>query len=1762
MTADGASFDRFTSDGRPTHGTVPGSDGQPAQEVSIAYGGDGSSTWTYADGTTVDRNAAGGITREVSADGATFDGFTADGRPTHGTVPGADGQPAQDVSIAYGPDGSSTWTYADGTTVDRNAAGGITREVTADGASFDGFTADGRPTHGTLPGSDGQPAQAVDIAYGGDGSSTWSYADGTSVDRNAAGGIRREVTADGATFDGFTADGRPTHGTLPGSDGQPAQAVDIAYGGDGSSTWTYADGTKVDRDAVGGVTREVSADGASFDRFTGDGKPTHGTVPGSDGQLAQEVDIAYGGDGSSTWTYADGTKVDRDAAGDVTREVSADGASFDGFTADGKPTHGTVPGADGQPAQEVSIAYGGDGSSTWTYADGTTVDRNAAGDVTREVSADGASFDRFTADGRPTHGTVPGADGQPAQEVDIAYGGDGSSTWTYADGTTVDRSAAGGVTREVSADGATFDRFNADGKPTHGTVPGADGQLAQEVSIAYGGDGSSTWTYADGTKVDRNAAGDVTREVSADGATFDRFTPDGKPTHGTVPGADGQPAQDVSIAYGSDGSSTWTYADGTTVDRSAAGDVTREVSADGASFDRFTADGRPTHGTVPGTDGQPAQAVDITYGPDGSSTWTYADGTAVDRSAAGDVTREVTADGASFDRFNGDGKPTHGTVPGSDGQPAQDVDIAYGADGSSTWTYADGTKVDRNAAGDVTREVSADGATFDRFTPEGKPTHGTVPGADGQSAQEVSIAYGGDGSSTWTYADGTKVDRNAAGDVTREVSADGATFDRFTADGKPTHGTVPGSDGQPAQDVDIAYGSDGSSTWTYAEGTKVDRNAAGDVTREVSADGATFDRFTADGKPTHGTVPGSDGQPAQDVSITYGPDGSSTWTYADGTTVDRNAAGDVTREVSADGATFDRFTADGKPTHGTVPGSDGQPAQDVDIAYGSDGSSTWTYAEGTKVDRNAAGDVTREVSADGATFDRFTADGKPTHGTVPGSDGQPAQDVSITYGPDGSSTWTYADGTTVDRNAAGDVTREVTADGATFDRFTADGKPTHGTVPGADGQPAQDVSIAYGGDGSSTWTYADGTKVDRNAAGDVTREVSADGATFDRFNGDGKPTHGTVPGTDGQPAQAVDIAYGGDGSSTWTYADGTKVDRNPDGVVVRQTTAEGTVFDRFDGDGKPTHGTVPGTDGQPAQDVSIAYGADGSSTWTYADGTKVDRDAAGDVTREVSADGATFDRFNADGKPTHGTVPGSDGQPAQAVDIAYGGDGSSTWTYADGAKVDRNPDGVVVRQTTAEGTVFDRFNGDGKPTHGTVPGSDGQPAQAVDITYGGDGSSTWTYADGAKVDRNPDGVVVRQTTAEGTVFDRFNGDGKPTHGTVPGQGGGPGQQVDITYGADGSSVWSYQGDGSKVFSAADGTVTRQELKDGSVFDQFNGDGRPTHGTVPGQDGGPGQQVDITYGADGSSVWSYQGDGTKVYRNAEGDTTRQVLKDGTTFDQFDAEGNPTRGTAPSTNGQPAQQITITYAPDGSSTWKYGDGTTIQRNPAGVVTGMQAGGWTFDTFDGQGRPTHATEDGKNNAVDIKYAADGSSVWTYRDGTVVSRNPDGDVVLMQADGWIYDVFDGQGRPLHGSKDGKSITISYGADGLTTLMYDPKNGVVTDGNGKPVAVIVDGKRYEYAVQIPLLGESIGSLRKQRDSVESSLNAMAIHLQSIRESWNSPAGDKYEALTTDLKKLTTDTRGLLDDALTAMQKSYETYVAAEGANLKSMTAETRMTQR
>jgi hypothetical protein len=483
---------------------------------------------------------------------------------------------------------------------------------------------------------------------------------------------------------------------------------------------------------------------------------------------------------------------------------------------------------------------------------------------------------------------------------------------------------------------------------------------------------------------------------------------------------------------------------------------------------------------------------------------------------------------------------------------------------------------------------------------------------------------------------------------------------------------------------------------------------------------------------------------------------------------------------------------------------------------------------------------------------------------------------------------------------------------------------------------------------------------------------------------------------------------------------------------------------------------------------------------------------------------------------------------------------------ADGTVVEYDAEGRVVRQQLTDGTVFDSFTADGRPTHGTLPGSG-----EVSISYAGDGSSMWKYADGTTVGRNADGDVTRQTTPDGAVFDRFNADGKPTHGTVDGQ------VVSVSYGSGGGSVWTYD-DGTVVTRDAGGDVIRQKTSDGAVFDRFNADGKPTHGTVDGQ------VVSISYARNGSSVWTYESDGTKVYRNPDGGVTKQVLADGTTYDKFDGEGRPLHGTVPSGDGQPAQDVTITYAADGSGTWTYGDGTVLKRNGSGAVTSLQSDGWTFDKFDGQGRPT-AGKDGTGNSATVVYAEDGSSVWKYSDGTIVTRNANGDVETLQSNGWTYDEFDDQGRPTHGyDGDGNTVGIEYKADGIVESTFGDGTVVGTDEDGNPIYQIVDGEHAEYAVEIPKLGAAIKTIEGERDMIEANLNTLKSYFEDlIGTVWVSPSGTKYQELARDMGKLTTDTKNLLDDTIMAMQKSYDNYVGAEGANQDNyVRAEARNTTR
>ncbi|MET8280538.1 hypothetical protein [Micromonospora sp. NPDC005174] len=956
-----------------------------------------------------------------------------------------------------------------------------------------------------------------------------------------------QVSGDGTVFSAFTDKGA-THAALP--DGGVAA---ISYAGDGS-TWSFDDGSRVSYDGSSHVVSQVSADGTVFSAFTDKG-PTHAALP--DGGVAA---ISYAGDGS-TWSFDDGSKVSYDGSSHVTSQVSGDGTVFSGFDAQSRPTHAALP--DGGAA---SIGYGPKGS-VWSFDDGSKVSYDGSSHVISQVSADGTVFNAFT-DVGPTHAALPNGGA-----ASISYAANGGSVWSYTDGSRVSYDGSNHVTSQVAADGTVLSAFTDQG-PTHAVLPNGGGVAA----IAYAGDGS-TWSFDDGSRVSYDGSDHVVSQVAADGTVLSAFTDQG-PTHAVLPNGGGA----ASISYGAKGGSVWSFDDGSRVSYDGSNHVTSQVAADGTVLSAFTDQG-PTHAVLPNGGGVAA----IAYAGDGS-TWSFDDGSRVSYDGSDHVVSQVAADGTVLSAFTHQG-PTHAVLPNGGGAAS----ISYGAKGGSVWSYDDGSKVLYDGSDHVVSQVAADGTVLSDFTDQG-PTHAVLP-----NGATASISYGAKGGSTWSHDDGSKVSYDGSNRVASQVAADGTVLSAFTDKG-PTHAVLPNG-GTAA----ISYGPKGGSVWSYADGSKVSYDGSNRVTSQVAADGTVFSAFTDKG-PTHAALPNGGA-----ATISYGAKGGSVWSYADGSKVSYNSSGHVTSQVSADGTAFSRFDSQGRPTHATMPGPG-----DVTVSYTSNGASTWSYADGTRVQRNADGAITRETTSDGTVFDRFDSDGRPVHGRVPGADGQPPQTVTIAYKPNGESTWTYHDpggGTTMTltRSASGQPLTMV-QDGWTFRSFDGDGRPTAGNGP--DGS----VAIKYGANGTSTWTFTDAhngrTVIERNAGGQPITMIS-DGWTYTKFDGEGRPLVGHKPGENGGAGETVTISYGHDDSSVWKYGDGTVITRAGNGRVT-SLVADGWTYTKFDDQGRPTYGTKDG------KHISISYQGDWTVT-RYPDGTTIGTDSHGRPIYQINPDGSRFE---------------------------------------------------------------------------------------------------------------------------------------------------------------------------------------------------------------------------------------------------------------------------------------------------------------------------------------------------------------------------------------------------------------------------------------------------------------------------------------------------------------------------------------------------------
>ncbi|MFE9191945.1 hypothetical protein ACFYL6_20275, partial [Micromonospora sp. NPDC007208] len=325
-----------------------------------------------------------------------------------------------------------------------------------------------------------------------------------------------------------------------------------------------------------------------------------------------------------------------------------------------------------------------------------------------------------------------------------------------------------------------------------------------------------------------------------------------------------------------------------------------------------------------------------------------------------------------------------------------------------------------------------------------------------------------------------------------------------------------------------------------------------------------------------------------------------------------------------------------------------------------------------------------------------------------------------------------SDGSVVTYDDDGHVTSQELPDGTVFSAFTDDG-PTHVALP--NGGVA---SISYAG-GGSTWSFDDGSKVSYDSSSRVTSQVSSDGTVFSAFTDDG-PTHVVLPN-----GGVASISYAG-GGSTWSFDEGSTVSYDGSGHVTSQVSSDGTVFSAFDSESRPTQASVPGSG-----EVTISYAANGGSTWSFDDGSKVSYDGSGRVMSQVSDEGTVFSAFTDDG-PTHAVLPNGGG----VASISYVS-GGSTWSFDDGSKVSYDSSSRVTSQVSDDGTVFSGFDSESRPTHASVPGSG-----EVTISYAANGGSTWSFDDGSKVSYDSSSRVTSQVSDDGTVFSGFDSESRPT----------------------------------------------------------------------------------------------------------------------------------------------------------------------------------------------------------------------------------------------------------------------------------------------------------------------------------------------------------------------------------------------------------------
>ena len=200
----------------------------------------------------------------------------------------------------------------------------------------------------------------------------------------------------------------------------------------------------------------------------------------------------------------------------------------------------------------------------------------------------------------------------------------------------------------------------------------------------------------------------------------------------------------------------------------------------------------------------------------------------------------------------------------------------------------------------------------------------------------------------------------------------------------------------------------------------------------------------------------------------------------------------------------------------------------------------------------------------------------------------------------------------------------------------------------------------------------------------------------------------------------------------------------------------------------------------------------------------------------------------------------------------YQPDGGRVVRYSNGVVTTENGAGGIVSQRLPDGTLLTSFDRAGRPTGGSTAGGRPLPAQQpVDAP---------AMPPGTRTAVDPGGPVVRQVTADGTVFDGFDGQGRPTSGAAP-----DGARFIVNYDAKSAPVQGPASSAAPAPASPGGLVMPPIAPDTAA----PGAALPTSGSLP-----DGTRDTVTYDAKGDQFQPLP-DGTAVAYSPTGQVTQQV-----------------------------------------------------------------------------------------------------------------------------------------------------------------------------------------------------------------------------------------------------------------------------------------------